>query len=1160
MFQNNLLMAAASAGGTGSITIENSILLNDDDSQVLTRTPVTTGNTKIGTMSFWYKRCDLASIRMIVNCDNNAQEIQFNATDQIRVLDTSGTGHSNLDYETTQVFRDTTAWGHLVFAWNTTLAAAGDRFRIYHNGIEITAFDNETAPDLNSDMPFSRGGQLQIGANESDAQEYDGYLSDFYFIDGYRLEPTSFGSFDSNGVWRPQTYSASTTTPAISHVSNAVDAVNRTTYTFSSQALGAAAADRRIVVVAGGGGGSIGTTSAVTVGGVSATQVAEYTDGTNISAIWWAEVPTGTTGDVVVTFSVTKGDCGIVCYRLTGADTVLSTATTGTGTSSPESFSGTVGTPNNAVVVAGVFWAGTDQVTTTWTGDVTEDVDQVVEDAALADKMQSTASTTSSGTTVIATCTPSASTSQEAMTVASFGSSAYGVNGFHLDFSDENVLGKDAAVEVSTTTYRYFKIDVTLAGTSYVSIGEMEYFVGSTAHPTSNMTSNTAPSPLVASANSDTGTGAQLAFNAFDGSEHPTVSKWQTANGTNTGFLKIDLGSGNEIAPDRIGIFAPETESRTPRTFTIQGSNNDSDYTVLTTYTSLPTWGNEEKRYLPLTNGNNFFAKNVTSANQVTDTPTDNFPTLFRDASVTLNEGNLQVDTLASTAWKCIPATVRLPTTGKWCWEVEMVSANGVIQAGFCGEVLKVQWGSGTIAQISDNYVSYYIGYGESAQDVDGSQTDAGGLDSLTQGEKLQMIVDQDAGTMAYYSEGVLQKAWTGNNVFAFCYVMMYGDSYGTPNIKADFGQHGFTRVDEDYNYISTANFPEPTILDSTKNFQTTLYTGNGSERNIDQTGNRTFQPDWVWLKNRSQADSSKLVDIARGVEKEISSDSTAAETTDSDGLTSFDSDGFGLGSGAGGYNDNTENFVAWQWLAGGGAGSSNTTGSINTTTTTVNTTSGLSISTYTGDGISGATIGHGLGAVPTMILIKKRNVLTQWTVYHQFNTTAPETEYLVLDKPNATTDYAGAWNDTAPSSTVITLGNDSVVNQSLATYVAYAFADVEGFSKMGMYRGNGGVNGSAVIVGFKPAFLLIKSSGASQNWLMYDSSRSPYNEVDDQLTANDATAETTGSEEIDILATGFKCRTNDGALNTAGHIYIYAAFASHPFGGGEDVTPATAF
>jgi hypothetical protein len=288
-------------------------------------------------------------------------------------------------------------------------------------------------------------------------------------------------------------------------------------------------------------------------------------------------------------------------------------------------------------------------------------------------------------------------------------------------------------------------------------------------------------------------------------------------------------------------------------------------------------------------------------------------------------------------------------------------------------------------------------------------------------------------------------------------------------------------------------------------------------------------------------------------------SDSTAVETIDANGLKSFDSNGFGLGSGANGYNDNTETFVAWQWKAGTGAGSSNIAGSINTTTTTVNTTAGISVGTYTGTG-SNATIGHGLGVVPEMIIVKERSDdVGSWHVYHGANTTAPETDYLLLDTTAATVDAATTWNDTAPTSTVFSIGTNDDVNGSTDTYVYYAFAEIEGFSKFSSYLGNGNTNGTVIYIGFKPSFVMIKKTSGTGSWVMYDSQRSPYNEIDDQLLANTTAAETTGSEEIDFLSNGFKIRTTDSDVNTSSGNYIFAAFAEYPFGG-TDVTPATAF
>jgi len=315
-----------------------------------------------------------------------------------------------------------------------------------------------------------------------------------------------------------------------------------------------------------------------------------------------------------------------------------------------------------------------------------------------------------------------------------------------------------------------------------------------------------------------------------------------------------------------------------------------------------------------------------------------------------------------------------------------------------------------------------------------------------------------------------------------------------------------------------------------------------------------TFQPDLVMIKNRDTTDEWSVYDAPRGVTKHLAF-GNATETTDADTLTAFTSTGFSLGDDDK-VNTAGERYVAYCWKAGTGAGSSNTTGSINTTSTTVDQTYGFSISTFEGNATSGATFGHGLGKTPEMVWIKPRDAGEGWAVYH---VGIGETKGTYLNMQN--TAYTGTfyWNDTAPSSTVVTLGNHVLNNGSGNNMVAYCWAPIEGFSHFGKYIGNGSANGTVTYTGFKPAWVMIKNNSSSGSWYVYDNTRSPFNEVDDQLVIEAATAETTGSEEIDFLSNGFKCRTTDGGINSGGSTYVYAAFASHPTWGGESVAPATA-
>ena len=343
--------------------------------------------------------------------------------------------------------------------------------------------------------------------------------------------------------------------------------------------------------------------------------------------------------------------------------------------------------------------------------------------------------------------------------------------------------------------------------------------------------------------------------------------------------------------------------------------------------------------------------------------------------------------------------------------------------------------------------------------------------------------------------------------------------------------------------------------------FQATLYTGNGGTNAITNTGNSDLQPDWIWFKRRDGADNHILFDVIRGVTKGIYADLDNAEDNLADSLASFNSDGFTLGAdtGSGGsINGSSETNVAWQWKAGGGQGSSNTDGSINTTYTSVNTTAGFSISKYTGNATNGATVGHGLGAVPEMLIGKDLSDNSAWCVWHKDLTNAG---YRLTLSSNAAqsddTALFGGSSRTAPTSSVFTLGSGGGLNGANANII-YAFSSVKGYSKIGSYTGNGNADGTFIYTGFKPAWLLIKST-ATNDWILHDTKRSPHNVSNVTLFPNDNGADVTNTiYNQDILSNGFKARTTHARLNGSGVTYIYMVFAENPFVTSTGV-PATA-
>jgi len=315
--------------------------------------------------------------------------------------------------------------------------------------------------------------------------------------------------------------------------------------------------------------------------------------------------------------------------------------------------------------------------------------------------------------------------------------------------------------------------------------------------------------------------------------------------------------------------------------------------------------------------------------------------------------------------------------------------------------------------------------------------------------------------------------------------------------------------------------------------FNTKLYTGTASTN--AQTG-IGFQPDWVWLKARSYFVDHLLVDSMRGTDKYLKSNGVDAEQTSGIILQSFDSDGFTLGN-SDDVNRNSETYASWNWKANG-SGSSNTAGSINSTVS-VNTTSGFSIVKYTGTE-SLATVGHGLGMAPKMILIKDLSYTRDWAVYHQ---AMGNTYGIYLNLTNAqgggNSDF---WGSTSPTSTVFTINTRNENNNNGSNYIAYCFSDVQGFSKMGSYVGNGNADGPFIYTGFKPSFVMIKNASISTNWVMIDNKRPGFNSNNYFLSPNLYNAETT-NYGLEILSNGFKPLTNLSWINESGSNIIYMAF-----------------
>ena len=338
------------------------------------------------------------------------------------------------------------------------------------------------------------------------------------------------------------------------------------------------------------------------------------------------------------------------------------------------------------------------------------------------------------------------------------------------------------------------------------------------------------------------------------------------------------------------------------------------------------------------------------------------------------------------------------------------------------------------------------------------------------------------------------------------------------------------------------------TINDPTDYFNIVLYTGNAATpTNITGVG---FQPDWVWIKNRSASENHILADSVRGANKLLESNTTDAELSDSNYIKAFQSDGFQIGS-EGAVNGNSNGIVSWNWLGANGT-ASNSNGSI-TSTVSANTTSGFSIVSYTGTG-SNATVGHGLGVAPKMIIAKKRSATGTWGVYHE---SIGNAKGLFLNSTSAESNEPAFWNSTSPTSSVFSVGTSGDINGGSATQIAYCFSEKQGYSKFSSYTGNGNANGPFVYTGFRPAFIIAKKTSSTSDWGIYDNKRNTFNVMDLRLKANSSGADDQSSDNnIDFLSNGFKHRTASGW--NAAATYIYMAFAEQPFVTSTGV-PATA-
>jgi hypothetical protein len=1251
-------------GQTGGDTfaIERSLRFNSGDSAYLNRTPSSAGNRRTWTWSCWIKRNNLSSAQNIfVGSDNPTKNNTTFSAFYFHPDNNIYFGGWNSPYIITNaVYRDASAWYHIVLSVDTAQSTSTDRIKVYVNNVLQSYSTGAGFPGQNTDLGINQAYPHYIGGNDPSSGYASHMLADVHFIDGQALAPTDFGETDDNGVWQPKefagVYSDTFSSEMASISSGNVFPANGTSTINALDGSTSTALDCRRGTHSGTTSIRFTPSSAI----ANVTKIRVWSNFANKYEIngggyntftsngSWAEIYNGSAISLseltVIRDSGNAGaDYGHQLHAIEINDVILtrsggnnsfyldfadnsSNAALGTDTSGNSN----TWTVNNLTALVpstyGIDFDGNDKVVfpgTTFTGDCTIECFVKASSYSGIKRIFSANEGTNSG---------------EYTDLRAY-------NGAHEFYFGTGSYVSDNGTTIPTNVWNH--IALTRSGST------VSYYMNGTRLATDSLSGSVLCTSLVLAhgygseyftgqiSNARVVNGQAL----YTGASYtvPTADLTTTSQGA-TASNVTHLLANTSSATANGGTGSAGTAGGDPSVVSVSTFGGPADIDSLV---DTPTNGTQTDTG----------AGGEVVGNYCTWNP------LNKPSTMTLSNGNLdcQMGSPDSTQLSTIGMS-----SGKWYAEITGVSTTG----GFYNAIgLGKEGASGYLGSNAQGW-----GYHQDGRKIAGGGAASYGA-SYAQGDVIGVAFDADNGTLTFYKNGSSQgTAYTG--LTSGPYFFAVGSSQ-TKNV-ANFGQRAFVyppntgpvysdnastsgststgtkanafngsitdywqtsaNASQTYTFslvqtgtlevyqsgtgteydiainggsassmtrgasngwetiasnastltsvtftrprgsnnqvatwafrvngtdilidglgaiktLNTANLPTPTIADGSKYFDTKLYTGNAGTN--AQTG-LGFSPDLLWFKIRSQAFNHNLFDSVRGNTKHLSSNLTNAEYTESSGrgLTAFDSNGFTLGQdvqGPGSVNASGQTYVGWAWDAGTSTVTNND-GSI-ASQVRASAASGFSIVSYTGTGAA-ATFGHGLNAAPEMVIIKQRNGTGFWVVGHKdFPFTSDY--YMVLNTSDAVATGASgiAWQSTAPTSSVVSIGSSSVLNGSGNTHVAYCFAPVAGYSAMGSYTGNGSTtNPPFVYLGFKPAFLVIKKTNGGAHWIINDSTRNPSNVADNILRANESGAEYVSTSVCaDLLSNGFKLRSGviDQDTNGSGGEYIYLAFASNPF------------
>ena len=668
----------------------------------------------------------------------------------------------------------------------------------------------------------------------------------------------------------------------------------------------------------------------------------------------------------------------------------------------------------------------------------------------------------------------------------------------------------------------------------------------------------------------------------FNNIEHQIGQRGYDNTGYMNGYMaEINVIQGQALDASYFGYTESQTNIWRPKRYA--GTYGDGFYLNFSTLGETATTMGLDRSG----NNNNFTPQNLEISDFSLDTPSNTFATLnpLSTSKNTLSNGNLY-STGGGSSWRPVSSDMAM-SSGRWYWEIYIDTVSSYQMHGIRPQIRD----DGDVNHDNDQYPgtrSDEWGYDNIARLHNSASSTSSWGDTYAAGDIIGVALDMDAGTLNFYKNGSATGSQItgisashspagsrGDYLACFCVYGSTGQAIVNFGQDGTFKGHKTAQNNTDINGIGNFFYTPPTgfkalcsanlrgdssyIIEPQKHFDVLTYTGTGSSNSITDL---EFSPDLIWAKRRNSSGHHHLwVNSIRGGNKSLSSNLQSAENTNANRDMTFLANGIRWNSDTGNANASGGTYVAWCWKGGGSSNTYNIDGTgygtasaagldggtIDPDGASINTEAGFSVITYTGNGSAGATVAHGLGKKPVWVVIKTTSNTDNWMVYHQGNNnfTDPEDYYLEFNAGGGDINSTIMMNDTAPTSSVFSLGSDNSVNGSSRTYVAYCWSEIPGYSKFGTYRGNASSsNGSYVHLGFRPALIIIKKYSGSDSWQMHYSAIQTYNNMTAALYPSSDGAETTSGRLIDLLSNGFKFYNADGNTNEDGHDYVYMAFA----------------